>query len=1080
MHMRGVVRVTGGIKRCIIVNKGALVSVVSILLLVGLSSALDINSCRTLNTANTLYRLTADVTSSGTCFVLTANNVTLDCQNHRITYAQSAIGSGVHVEDWCAAATVKNCVITQGSTIGSSIGMYIDGDDCLIQDNTITTRGDDSYGIFQLDYAESNTLTGNTITTSGDDSVGIYSDYLSGQRIADNDITTSGDYSYGIYVWHTVDPSTIEGNTISSSGMLAFGIPLDYSTGVTVRNNAITTDGSQGHCIQLRSSSGNSLSDNDLTASGASSYGIEIDENSDSNTIIDSRIKSEQSYGIYLQHDVPGVPGSNIIYNNLISGSSAPVGFSSSSNANTWNTAKKAGTRIYGAGNMIGGNYYARSNGATGYSDTCTDVNKDGFCDSSYTLAASNVDAFPLSDEYATTTTTTTTVTTSTTTTTTLFGPVIHLRFDETTGTTAYDSSGSNNNGALFNGPMWASGKSGNALSFDGINDYVDAGNSASLDVTGPVTIMTWVNPASAQEICSSPTTQDGNIGVASKVQGPSGTTDIWSWQLRYGLSSNCYLGLQVNDPVNGLRWVTVGQALTPGQWYHVTATYDGTTIRSYLNGAVKESKTASSIPSYLTSKLIVGSDGWGNYFAGRVDDFRIYRRVLSATEINQIIVAATTTTTTTTTIATTTTTTTTTSTTLASNSTTTSSVPVGGVSTTTLAGGGGGGGSGGGNISATCFDSILNQNESGVDCGGPCAPCTSCSDGILNQGEVGVDCGGSCGPCMGTTSSVPQVATTLAGGGGGGGGSGGGGGGTNQGQPKISCFDGIRNQGETGVDCGGPCKQCPSCVDKIQNQGETGVDCGGPCSPCVACSDGLLTPGESGVDCGGECRLCPRIRTNGSMYVGENMTIVVENAWLGLVLTVKEPGEEPMAYSIPSMGADQKYALRYVPYREGMLFLKVSGYDERYVKIKSRQIIPLLEEVPPEVRSLFVPLLFAAGFVLWFTRRRTKIIIDEQILEGFELYTMDYMSLAQKHKRFYTAAEKLATYFNLSAVVFVELGAAELAEAEALSVQYGVVPSIGRALLLCKKLHAKTYLTTADLPEEIHENFNGTKIVRP
>jgi hypothetical protein len=47
------------------------------------------------------------------------------------------------------------------------------------------------------------------------------------------------------------------------------------------------------------------------------------------------------------------------------------------------------------------------------------------------------------------------------------------------------------------------------------------------------------------------------------------------------------------------------------------------------------------------------------------------------------------------------------------------------------------------------------------------------------------------------------------------------------------TCSDGIQNQGETGIDCGGPCTACATCNDGIQNQGETGVDCGGPCSPC-------------------------------------------------------------------------------------------------------------------------------------------------------------------------------------------------------------------------------------------------------
>ncbi len=78
----------------------------------------------------------------------------------------------------------------------------------------------------------------------------------------------------------------------------------------------------------------------------------------------------------------------------------------------------------------------------------------------------------------------------------------------------------------------------------------------------------------------------------------------------------------------------------------------------------------------------------------------------------------------------------------------------------------------------ATCHDNIMNQNETEVDCGGPCAPCQTCDDGIQNQGETGVDCGGPCAPCQ-------------------------------------TCDDGIQNQNETGIDCGGVCKPCP--VEKFE-----------------------------------------------------------------------------------------------------------------------------------------------------------------------------------------------------------------------------------------------------------------------
>lgn len=48
-----------------------------------------------------------------------------------------------------------------------------------------------------------------------------------------------------------------------------------------------------------------------------------------------------------------------------------------------------------------------------------------------------------------------------------------------------------------------------------------------------------------------------------------------------------------------------------------------------------------------------------------------------------------------------------------------------------------------------------------------------------------------------------------------------------------ASCSDGIQNQNETGIDCGGECTPCITCNDGIQNQGETDIDCGGPCGAC-------------------------------------------------------------------------------------------------------------------------------------------------------------------------------------------------------------------------------------------------------
>jgi len=106
-----------------------------------------------------------------------------------------------------------------------------------------------------------------------------------------------------------------------------------------------------------------------------------------------------------------------------------------------------------------------------------------------------------------------------------------------------------------------------------------------------------------------------------------------------------------------------------------------------------------------------------------------------------------------------------------------------------------------------------------------------NCFDGILNNGEFDVDCGGAnCDPC------------------------------------PPSCTNGLWDPdfGEIDIDCGGPnCDACPTCNDGIINQDELGIDCGGencdPCSTTGSCINGVLDPSETGVDCGGpDCYPCP------------------------------------------------------------------------------------------------------------------------------------------------------------------------------------------------------------------------------
>ena len=199
--------------------------------------------------------------------------------------------------------------------------------------------------------------------------------------------------------------------------------------------------------------------------------------------------------------------------------------------------------------------------------------------------------------------------------------------FDEGSGTTAHDSSEYGNNGTLTNmdpATDWVDGKIGDyALDFDGTNDYVDCGNDLPLNITEAITIMIWIKPAVAGE-------GGQNAGPVCKAE--SGVD--WSWQLRYNAPGDGnYMGFQFNGDPEGSTWVSVKQNLSPGEWYHIAGTFDGTDVKCYLNGVEKDTNQISAIKGG-SSTLFIGQDGWNSIFNGVIDEVKIYNRALSEEEI--------------------------------------------------------------------------------------------------------------------------------------------------------------------------------------------------------------------------------------------------------------------------------------------------------------------------------------------------------------------------------------------------------------------------------------------------------------
>jgi hypothetical protein len=202
-------------------------------------------------------------------------------------------------------------------------------------------------------------------------------------------------------------------------------------------------------------------------------------------------------------------------------------------------------------------------------------------------------------------------------------GLVAAYAFDEGSGTTTADRSGNANNGTLSNA-TWAgatAGKFGNALSFNGSNARVDVNDSNSLDLTSGMTIEAWVKPSLANS--------SFQTALLKEQTG----------QLVYALYSNTNTAHPDSEAAIGGSNKTVAgaSALPVGTWSYLSATYDGSTLRLYLNGTqVSQLATSGSLTTSSGALRIGGNAVWGEYFSGLIDEVRVYNRALSAAEIGQ------------------------------------------------------------------------------------------------------------------------------------------------------------------------------------------------------------------------------------------------------------------------------------------------------------------------------------------------------------------------------------------------------------------------------------------------------------
>lgn len=191
---------------------------------------------------------------------------------------------------------------------------------------------------------------------------------------------------------------------------------------------------------------------------------------------------------------------------------------------------------------------------------------------------------------------------------------ISYWNLNENAGSVATDGK-STNNGAIT-GASWGTGVSGSCLNFNGINSNVNIPNATNLNPINELTMMAW---AKTLENKTTKIFQKGDWDGHGIGQGK---WDGWNVHIR-----------GENNVSYSIHW---GQGLPIlNEWYHLAATYDGTTLKMYVNGQLKNSMTVGGKLKVNSRTASIGSDNAAQkFFNGSIDEVKFFAKALSQTEI--------------------------------------------------------------------------------------------------------------------------------------------------------------------------------------------------------------------------------------------------------------------------------------------------------------------------------------------------------------------------------------------------------------------------------------------------------------
>lgn len=217
-------------------------------------------------------------------------------------------------------------------------------------------------------------------------------------------------------------------------------------------------------------------------------------------------------------------------------------------------------------------------------------------------------------------------MTTTTTTINPIYDAVVWYDYEETSGA-VIDSTG-NHNGTNYGVTTGATGKLGNAYDFTTSSDYLEVAAHSDFQFTSAFTISAWFYPtALGWQIIA---------GVPASTSGHSSPYFSWALQIAPIDATTAYVRIFISH-TGGLAYTIPNNAnITTNQWYHVVCTFDGTYLRTYLNGSSTPSAVgigATTMRSFANPVWFGKNGASGEQYYGKLSQFILYHREITSDE---------------------------------------------------------------------------------------------------------------------------------------------------------------------------------------------------------------------------------------------------------------------------------------------------------------------------------------------------------------------------------------------------------------------------------------------------------------